>query len=813
MPVIATEPAKRHRWLGDLPPMLIFLACSLLLHREALVGHRLYTESDTYEFYAPLARLFADALHSGHIPWWTSMIYGGYPLFADGETAMVYPPNLLAYGLLPANVAFVLLRILAYVVASATMYVFGRVLGRSRWAATIAGLSFGFGSYSIGQMQHVNLLACAAWLPLVLASLERAIQTGGTRRCRACAVAGLAIGLQALTPHSAVLIISALTAAGYMLLRLVLLPNSHAHLAIPAGRTRAWLAVRLLATGGGIGACIGAVQLLPLAALAAQSQRGQGVTYAYATSFSFPPPNLVTLLFPYFFRGGDGTYWSPWFRWDTTMYAGVVPVVFATFAVVTCARRSCRDRRVVALALLGATGLLLSFGDMTPLKLYGVLWHLPLLSSQRAPSRYLLLPAIALAGLASFGADAFRNRIADRYGDRGHGAGNGWWPPVALIVVTGVIGILLEGARGRIQRSPEIGHALLLAPYRALGGQQIELHAPIDALPALLYSLRITSRWTGCALLLLLATAAGLALWRAFPHRGAWWQTALVVLTACDLLVIGSNFHPTATETAIWGLPPAGEVLLAAQPAARHYTRWPAAETAPDKLAPFGLADAAGYTSLEPAAHAALLPALQQFRSTSLDVLAVRYTVQPSRAPLQNGDAGDVIYHDADVVVGQRPGEHPRAWIVTNARPVADQRAALAAVVDGAVNISTTVLLEMPTIPEASSTPPQAAPPTVTVLSDRGDALAIAAETVQDAWLVVADLWYPGWSVTVDGEQREVYRANGVIRAVRLPAGNHRVEFRYHERWLPVGGILSVIGIAMCGSLAHPWRRTARVRS
>ena len=45
--------------------------------------------------------------------------------------------------------------------------------------------------------------------------------------------------------------------------------------------------------------------------------------------------------------------------------------------------------------------------------------------------------------------------------------------------------------------------------------------------------------------------------------------------------------------------------------------------------------------------------------------------------------------------------------------------------------------------------------------------------------LVLADSFYPGWRVYVDGKEKKVLRANLFFRAVPLSEGEHTVEFRY----------------------------------
>ncbi|MFN8442514.1 MAG: YfhO family protein [Caldilineaceae bacterium] len=49
--------------------------------------------------------------------------------------------------------------------------------------------------------------------------------------------------------------------------------------------------------------------------------------------------------------------------------------------------------------------------------------------------------------------------------------------------------------------------------------------------------------------------------------------------------------------------------------------------------------------------------------------------------------------------------------------------------------------------------------------------------------LVVAEAWFPGWQVWVDGVQKPLLRANYAFMGVQLDAGQHTVKFRYSPPW------------------------------
>jgi hypothetical protein len=68
--------------------------------------------------------------------------------------------------------------------------------------------------------------------------------------------------------------------------------------------------------------------------------------------------------------------------------------------------------------------------------------------------------------------------------------------------------------------------------------------------------------------------------------------------------------------------------------------------------------------------------------------------------------------------------------------------------------------------------------------------------------LVLNDTYFPGWTVTVDGEERPILQANHFYRAVQLEPGEHTLEFDYFpegfKEGLIVSGVTLVFGLAGC---------------
>src|SRR5262249_50742343 len=77
------------------------------------------------------------------------------------------------------------------------------------------------------------------------------------------------------------------------------------------------------------------------------------------------------------------------------------------------------------------------------------------------------------------------------------------------------------------------------------------------------------------------------------------------------------------------------------------------------------------------------------------------------------------------------------------------------------------------------------------VVDYRPNRVILRVDLDRPGYLVLADVWYPGWTFSVDGEATPIYLADYLFRAVELPAGNHEVVFRFEPRSYQVGRTVS----------------------
>ena len=90
----------------------------------------------------------------------------------------------------------------------------------------------------------------------------------------------------------------------------------------------------------------------------------------------------------------------------------------------------------------------------------------------------------------------------------------------------------------------------------------------------------------------------------------------------------------------------------------------------------------------------------------------------------------------------------------------------------------------------------------VTVTRDGPQRVELTAALRSPGLVVLADQYYPGWSLAVDGRPAEILRTNRAMRGAVVPAGRHHLVFRYAPRSFRLGLAVSLAGLVGLASLA-----------
>lgn len=86
---------------------------------------------------------------------------------------------------------------------------------------------------------------------------------------------------------------------------------------------------------------------------------------------------------------------------------------------------------------------------------------------------------------------------------------------------------------------------------------------------------------------------------------------------------------------------------------------------------------------------------------------------------------------------------------------------------------------------------------------------AFTANLKRDGFVLVNEIYYPGWDALVDGKPVDILRVDHTFRALALPSGSHRIVMRFRPPYLRLAGLLSLITLAgLIGFFVFQGRRT-----
>ena len=98
-------------------------------------------------------------------------------------------------------------------------------------------------------------------------------------------------------------------------------------------------------------------------------------------------------------------------------------------------------------------------------------------------------------------------------------------------------------------------------------------------------------------------------------------------------------------------------------------------------------------------------------------------------------------------------------------------------------------------LPQAATTDPTA---TVELKQYATDRLEYTCRSASGGVVVFSEIWYgPDWVASIDGQPAPYVRANYILRAMNVPAGEHTIVFQVKSRTYTAGGTASMIGSAL----------------
>lgn len=706
---------------------------------------------DLVSFLWPTWRFAANSLRRGIVPLWNPTLYAGAPFAADNQSALFYPVNLILFLLLGEPSYAMMEGLVVFHMALAAVLMY--LLLREHGLSRVAATLGGlaFGLSDVF-VTHIGNLNLNATIAYLPGVLLLA-DRGMTRGARGWATAGgVLFAVAALAGHGQMLLVLGLALGVLVAYRLA-----------AACQQGAAAALRVLCQAGivalvGVGGA--AVALYASYELIGRSGRAV-VSLEEASQYSLPWAALVGIVVPGFYGRGPHAFWGPWNRVEVG-YLGVLPVALAGAGLL--ARRG-HNRQTLPTGFfvaVAAIGLILALGSSTPL--YRLVHELPLFRNLRAPARFIVLTDLGLAALAGWGLDNLKNSRPAQ-------------------VCAGAL--LVSG----------LGLALALPRWVPVPAGRVEAASFGVLLAALL-----------CALSLLWLCASVCRL-------GTRWSgmVALVILVA-DLLVTGSTVEIDRGDPYRGFRHDDVVAQLRGDPGIFRIDSSPASAWQPDTAAVYGLYDIGGvYNPLGVAAYETYRWSIAARGDPLYNLLGVKYVLADKGNP--PGDQRLVpIYTGApDIDIYLNTGAYPMAQLVYGAVRAESMPAAFAAIHAPNFDPSqTVVLLEEPQPVEPAGDRPHH----VSIVHYSANRISLEVSTPTPCYLLLSEVFDPGWRASIDGRPSRVVRADYLFRALYIEPGTHRVSLWFSPPSFWIGlGLSAATWLALGGWALRAWRLRQRGRA
>jgi hypothetical protein len=639
------------------------------------------------------------------------------------------------------------------------MYFWMRELKIEPIAATFAGVAYMLCAFVSYQLVWCHIILGQTWIPIIFLLIHR---TFDRQRWTDVALLGAAVGCQFLTGYMQGLVYTMYGAFAYLLfltlLKMAKSEGGFGHLAGPLGMTLIGLVA--------IPALLTAFQLIPTYQLSKLSARPPGglTREAILLGSTLHPKKFIEVL------SDPGSYsWS-----NYSIYTGMLPLLFAAFAFTRRARRP----ELVFFSALGLLSALLAFGSHTPI--FDLYRQIPTGDWFRLPVRLLALTAFAIATLAGIGCS---HLLEDVIGDSdSKSGGNGRF---AIFIALAAILILVLPRVGGIY--------ILVLLIGALLGMRTRSASIVGFLAVLLLALDLmlyvsnpaTFPWITRDVFPelkeekeFLREHVGLDRVHIFRKKHSW-----------------KNFLLNANFGMIEGIrETSGYESLSLQRYA-EFCAYLETEGEPSYEIPF-----VGWRRWES----------ENVNPRMLNLLGARYIVEdkgrdlydegkppkkmPSGFKLKKVFSGTInIYENPDAL--------PRAFFSTKVEVIGDRRNVLERLADSGFDYRNKIILEEE--PEPAHLPLEASDKNAkadVVVKAPGEArIDIIADVPASGFILVNDVFMPGWRARVDGMETKIYRADYLFMAIPVDVGKHSIEVEYSPAGFRAGVWISAISTVLLG--------------
>ncbi len=749
--------------LVDMSALSDKLPWSEHLSQKLVEADHPYRHSDSSSLYFPIFKFYGNELKAGNLPLWMPSLAGGYPILSNSTSLILNPFTLFA--LLPSPALGYSWALIAKLfLAGLGLFLYLRLLKIKRIPALLGSAAYMFNSLAMLKLEIPWMTQCLWGIPFIFFFFEKTIRT---KKFYFSMLAALFLALQFVGGHPQTGIYVTLFVLLYVLAKLAVRIKRQ-------GWQKNKKLILLLVLPFILLPLLSAVQLIPMFELQAQGHRAPNEPPQWTA-----PSHLLTAIIPKLFGSTKASFeliakiernllrsLDLDFPLITLPYLGLAPLLFG----LSIAFKKFRVNKYVK--FFSTTALILIVLHLTAPLWSKFIKNIPFANTMWNTYRLNVIYIFAFSVLAAFGFNYFLKQ-----------------PKAFKKILTRVLTVLVVICGFVI--------ALSLAIQKYFRNI---LEASQDH-----FSLKSSTFYLPIILLFLIALFLILFYKKKIKKRTLIFF--IFGLTLIDLFSIGWFYNPIVTkEKDVFPETEATELLKKDQTLYRvmeidgWYTIFPNSLSAYD-ISDIGLEqniyplrynqymsfiENSERASLENPFHTNLW--LTRYNSPLLDIFNLKYIITPPDQEIIEKEF-ELIY-DQEIRIYQNKKALPRAFLVPQVQIIQNKGEILETLASPEFEpLQTAIFEEEPKISGSNDLRGSS----LIITEYKPKEVKIKTHLEKDGFLILADAYYPGWQVFIDGEKDKIYQANYLGRGVALPAGDHEVVFKFKPKTITIGFYLSLI--------------------
>ena len=163
---------------------------------------------------------------------------------------------------------------------------------------------------------------------------------------------------------------------------------------------------------------------------------------------------------------------------------------------------------------------------------------------------------------------------------------------------------------------------------------------------------------------------------------------------------------------------------------------------------------------------------------------------------LSDSNEHNIVYQFEDIYIHENYDVYPRVFLVNNFKTVEKDTAQEYLLKNPDFNLRQNVILEEKLSNELINKLKLSKDNEINnanIISYEANNVLIETSNFDASILILTDVYYPGWKAFIDGTETKIYRADGLVKAIFVPEGEHTIEFVYLPESYNTGITISLI--------------------